>query len=79
MALDGTVGPVGGGAQKAVTVRDGGYEVFLVPSDELEEVREAVGDDLEVIAVDSLDEALEALDSLGGDVGSLLAAAPSPS
>ncbi len=39
IALDGTVGPVGGGAQKAVTVRDGGYEVFLVPSDELEEVQ----------------------------------------
>ena len=31
MDLDGTVGPVGGGAQKAITVRDSGYEVFLVP------------------------------------------------
>ena len=62
MALDGTVGPVGGGAQKAITVRDGGYEAFLVPSDELEEVKAAVGDDLEVIAVDTLAEALEALD-----------------
>jgi hypothetical protein len=48
--------------------------VFLVPSDELEEVQEAVGDDVQVIAVDSLDEALEALDGLGGDTGSLLAA-----
>jgi PDZ domain-containing protein len=74
MALDGTVGPVGGGAQKAITVRDGGYEVFLVPSDEVDEVREAVGDDLEVVAVDSLVEALQALDSLGGNAGALLAA-----
>jgi len=74
MALDGTVGPVGGGAQKALTVRNGGYEVFLVPSAELDEVREAVGNDVEVIAVDSLAEALEALDSLGGNAGSLLAA-----
>lgn len=74
MALDGTVGPVGGGAQKAITVRNAGYEAFLVPSAELEEVREAVGDDVEVIAVDSLAEALEALDSLGGNAGSLLAA-----
>ncbi|MEQ1788760.1 MAG: S16 family serine protease [Acidimicrobiales bacterium] len=73
MALDGTVGPVGGGAQKAVTVRDAGYEVFLVPSEELDEVREAVGDAVEVIAVDTLVEALEALDSLGGNAGSLLA------
>ena len=71
IALDGTVGPVGGGAQKAVTVRNAGYDVFLVPSDELDEVREAVGDDLRVIAVDTLDDALAALASLGGNAGSL--------
>jgi len=71
MALDGTVGPVGGAAQKAITVRDAGYEVFLVPSDELAEVRATVGDDLRVIAVDTLAEALAALDSLGGNAGSL--------
>jgi PDZ domain-containing protein len=75
MALDGTVGPVGGAAQKAITVRDAGYEVFLVPSDELEEVQATVGDDLQVIAVDTLAEALEALGSLGGNVGSLEGAA----
>lgn len=72
--LDGTVGPVGAGAQKAVAVRRAGYEVFLVPSDEVDEVRQAVGDDVEVIGVGTLAEALEALDSLGGDVGSLAAA-----
>lgn len=71
MSLDGTVGPVGGAAQKAITVRDAGYEVFLVPSDELEDVRATIGDDLEVIAVDTLKEALDALDSLGGNAGSL--------
>lgn len=71
MELDGTVGPVGGGAQKAISVRDAGYEVFLVPPDELDEVREAIGDDVEVIAVGSLDEALEALGSLGGNSASL--------
>ena len=75
MALDGTVGPVGGAAQKAITVRDAGYEVFLVPSDELDEVEATVGDDLQVIAVDTLAEALEALGSLGGNVGSLEGAA----
>ena len=74
MAIDGTVGPVGGGAQKAIAVREADYEAFLVPSDEVDEVREAVGDDLEVIAVDTLAEALAALDSLGGNAGSLLAA-----
>lgn len=71
MSLDGTVGPVGGAAQKAITVRDAGYQVFLVPSDEFAEVRSTVGDDLQVIAVDTLDEALNALDSLGGNARSL--------
>ena len=71
MSLDGTVGPVGGAAQKAITVRDAGYEVFLVPPDELDEVRTAIGDDLEVIAVGTLSAALDALDSLGGNARSL--------
>ncbi|HEY9556900.1 MAG TPA: S16 family serine protease [Acidimicrobiales bacterium] len=73
IALDGTVGPVGGPAQKAVTVRDAGYEVFLVPSAEVEDVSAAVGDDLEVIGVDTLAEALDALGSLGGNAGSIRA------
>jgi hypothetical protein len=41
-------------------------------------VREAVGDDLEVVAVDTLDQALAALDSLGGDAGPLLASRHRP-
>lgn len=71
IAIDGQVGPVGGGAQKAITVRDAGYEVFLVPLDELDEMRATVGSDVEVIGVDTLASALEALDSLGGNAGSL--------
>ena len=71
--LDGTVGPIGGGAQKAITVRDSDYEVFLVPEAEVDAVREAVGDDVEVIGVGSLEDALQALASLGGNAGSLLA------
>lgn len=67
MDFDGTVGPVGGGVQKAVAVRNAGYEAFLVPSDEFEEVQAKVGGDLRVIAVDTLAEALDALASLGGD------------
>ena len=79
MNLDGTVGPVGGGAQKAITVRDSGFEVFLVPEAEVDEVRDAVGDDVEVIAVGTLEDALEALDSLGGNAGSMLAGASAAS
>jgi PDZ domain-containing protein len=78
MSLDGTVGPIGGGAQKGVTVRDSGYEVFLVPEAEVDEIQEAVGDDVEVIGVRTLEDALEALDSLGGNAGSLLAGAGAP-
>jgi Lon-like protease len=74
IGLDGTVGPVGAGAQKAISARDAGYEVLIVPSGEVAEVREAIGDDLVVIGVDTLAEALEALDSLGGNAGSLLGA-----
>ncbi|MFL6207082.1 MAG: PDZ domain-containing protein [Acidimicrobiales bacterium] len=79
MDLDGTVGPIGGGAQKAITVRDSGYEVFLVPEAEVDEVQEAVGDDVRVIGVGTLEDALEALDSLGGNAGSLLAGASATS
>ena len=79
MSLDGTVGPIGGGAQKAVTVRDSGYEVFLVPAEEVDEIREAAGDDLQVIGVSTLEDALEALDSLGGNAGSLLVGASAAS
>ena len=42
-----------------------------MPSDEYDAVAAAIGDDVEVIAVDTLQEALDALDSLGGNVASL--------
>ncbi len=66
IALDGTVGRVGGTVQKAVAVRDAGYEVFLVPADERAEIAGRVGDDVEVIGVATLQDALDALASLGG-------------
>lgn len=72
IALDGTVGPVGGGVQKAVAVRQAGYDVFLVPTSEFELVRAAVGDDVQVIAVDTLEEALAALIELGGTPAELV-------
>ncbi len=71
MEIDGTVGPVGGGLQKSLAVRNAGYEAFLVPSDEYAAVEAAIGRDVRVIAVDTLVEALQALDSLGGNVASL--------
>ncbi len=79
MDLEGNVGPVGGAVQKAVAVRDDGFDAFLVPSAEFDEVEARVGDEVEVVAVDSLDEALAALAALGGDIEALDEVGPAPS
>jgi PDZ domain-containing protein len=69
--LDGTVGAIGGLRQKASAVAQAGVDVFIVPAAQgeadLEAARRAGGDDLEIITVATLDEALAVLESLGGD------------
>lgn len=62
----GNVGDVGGVRQKTAAAIDDDYDVFLVPSGEYEEAAERAGDALEVISVDTLGDALDALASLGG-------------
>lgn len=62
----GEVGPVGGVEQKAAVVVDEGYDVFLVPSSEAEQIRARTGDDVRIVPVDTLEDALDALSSLGG-------------
>jgi PDZ domain-containing protein len=68
----GQVGPVGGVPQKTAAVRDLGVDVFIVPEglgpDEIAILEDKAGDDLEIVAVSTVEEALAALDSLGGDV-----------
>ncbi len=59
--LDGEVGEVGGVDAKVVAAREAGASVFLVPEAELDLARETAGDDLEVIPVATLDEAIAAL------------------
>lgn len=66
LLADGTVGPIGGVAQKAVTVRRAGIKVFLVPKENEAEARAHAGDDLEIRGVATFDEALKALGSLEG-------------
>jgi len=63
---EGRVGDVGGVRQKVAAAVDDGYDVFLVPSREYDEARERAGSAIEVIAVDTLRDALDALASLGG-------------
>ncbi len=69
--IDGTVGAIGGLVQKTSAVKQLGAKVFLVPADQgdeqLAQARAVAGDDLEVIAVATLDEALEALAERGGN------------
>jgi PDZ domain-containing protein len=66
LLADGTVGPVGGVAQKAVTVRRSGVKVFIVPKENEAEARAHAGRGLEVHGVATFDEALQALAALEG-------------
>ena len=66
LRADGTVGPIGGVEQKTVTVRRAGAKVFLVPRENFEEAQSRAGDDLQVFAVDSFDDALGVLGGLEG-------------
>ena len=62
------VGAIGGVAQKAVAVRHAGYDVFLVPKgSNYEEAVAEAGDDLLVIGVGTVGEAIAVLACLGGD------------
>ncbi len=67
MGLDGSVGPVGGVAQKTAVALEEGVELFLVPAGEAGEARRLAGDDLNVEAVGNLSEALRALVDHGGE------------
>ena len=66
--IDGTVGEVGGVAQKTAAVRAEGAEYFLVPPGEFETAKDHAGKGLRVIAVGTLQEAIEALGRIGGDI-----------
>ena len=61
MDLSGRIGRVGSVDEKVRGAVLAGAEVFLVPGVHAEEARRAAPDDLEVIVVDTLDEAISAL------------------
>lgn len=71
IGLDGRIGPIGGLRQKASAVAQSGVEVFLVPAaqgpDDIAAARAAAGDDVEIVPVATLDEALDVLAERGGD------------
>lgn len=65
MDTSGNVGAVGGVEQKVRGAELSGAEVFLVSEDQLAVAREAASEDLEVIGVATLDEAISALTGQG--------------
>lgn len=70
MELDGTVGEVGGVAQKVVAARRAGAKYFLVPRSLESEAKRNAGS-MKVIPVSNLKDALDALASIGGNANDL--------
>jgi PDZ domain-containing protein len=70
IGFDGSVGPIGGVAQKTVAAREGGVDLFLVPENEYEVAARHAGD-LRVEPVATLEEALAVLAELGGNADKL--------
>jgi PDZ domain-containing protein len=66
MAVDGTVGDVGGVAQKTVAVERAGATVFFVPPEEYSVAKQHAGSSLRVFSVTSAQQAVADLENLGG-------------
>lgn len=58
----GVVGPIGGITHKIAAAREGGADMFLVPTDNCSEALTAEAGDMKLISVGTLDAAVEALD-----------------
>jgi len=68
----GAVGPIGGIRQKLVGAKEGGANYFLAPSDNCEEVRDAVPAGLQAVKVATFDEAKAAVEKIAaGDTKGL--------
>jgi PDZ domain-containing protein len=78
--INSKVGAIGGLTSKASAVLQSGAKYFLVPTAQGEEdianARKVVGDQVEIIPVATLDEALAALERIGGDALPAAATAP---
>jgi PDZ domain-containing protein len=61
---DGVVGAIGGVRQKVYGAIDAGAEYVLVPTDNYDDAVDAAGDDIGVVAVGTIDDALGFLDTL---------------
>jgi PDZ domain-containing protein len=77
IAQDGTVGAVGGAAEKALAAQQDGAQVFVVPKDDAEEARRWVRD-LQVVPVERFEDAIQALCALSPLPSAASAELPTP-
>lgn len=68
---DGEVGPIGGIHQKMAGARDAGASVFLVPQGNCSEARTDPPEGLRLVAVKTLDAAVEALEAIDSGQGAV--------
>jgi PDZ domain-containing protein len=73
---DGTVGQVGGVPQKTIAVENAHATVFLVPQAEVSQAKDKATSSLRVFGVNTLQQALQDLKSLGGNLGAALKGPP---
>jgi PDZ domain-containing protein len=71
ISFDETVGAIGGVRQKVFAARSVGAEYVLVPTDNYEEALGAAGKDIVVVAIATLQDALDFLDGLEPVTGSV--------
>ena len=68
----GDIGPIGGIEHKLIGARNAGATYFLAPVENCDEVIGNEVDGMQIIAVDTLDDSVEALDAIkAGDTGHL--------
>ncbi len=61
---DGKVGPIGGITHKMMAAQEAGATVFLVPAENCDEARTAKDDTMELVRVETLNQAVDSLHSL---------------
>lgn len=67
VAPDGTVGPIGGIDQKIAGAREDGAQLFLVPADNCNDAYESPHDDMQLVSVATMGDAVEALETWADD------------
>lgn len=75
IAIDGSVNPVGGVAQKAVAAKNAGAKFMIVPKGEAKDAKSTAGK-MKIFEVENIDQALDVLASNGGDPLPQLRACP---